>query len=75
MPADAARTFSRPYRHHSSVDERIAPKHLFALGYGGNGMTTSFLAAQLLLARYQRRPAAEERHFAFNRYRKRSVSG
>lgn len=51
------------------------PKHLFALGYGGNGMTASFLAAQLLLERYQRKPSAEERLFAFNRYRKRSVSG
>ena len=23
------------------------PRHLFALGYGGNGMTASFLAAQI----------------------------
>jgi glycine/D-amino acid oxidase-like deaminating enzyme len=29
------------------------PKHLFALGYGGNGMTASFLAARLLLDLYQ----------------------
>lgn len=28
------------------------PRHLFALGYGGNGMTASFLAAQLLLNHY-----------------------
>lgn len=31
------------------------PKHLFALGYGGNGMTASFLAAQVLLDLYQGR--------------------
>ncbi len=31
------------------------PKHLFALGYGGNGMTASFLAARLLLDLYQGR--------------------
>jgi glycine/D-amino acid oxidase-like deaminating enzyme len=31
------------------------PGHLFALGYGGNGMTASFLAAQLLLDLYQAR--------------------
>ncbi len=30
------------------------PRHLFALGYGGNGMTASFLAAQTLLDLYQR---------------------
>ena len=29
------------------------PRHLFALGYGGNGMTASFLAAQTLLKLYQ----------------------
>jgi glycine/D-amino acid oxidase-like deaminating enzyme len=29
------------------------PRHLFALGYGGNGMTASFLAGQLLLRRYR----------------------
>jgi glycine/D-amino acid oxidase-like deaminating enzyme len=31
------------------------PKHLFALGYGGNGMTASYLAAKTLLDLYQRR--------------------
>jgi glycine/D-amino acid oxidase-like deaminating enzyme len=31
------------------------PNHLFALGYGGNGMTASFLAARLLLELYQGR--------------------
>jgi glycine/D-amino acid oxidase-like deaminating enzyme len=29
------------------------PRHLFALGYGGNGMTASFLAAKTLLDLYQ----------------------
>jgi len=29
------------------------PRHLFALGYGGNGMTASFLAGQILLRRYR----------------------
>jgi hypothetical protein len=31
------------------------PGHLFALGYGGNGMTASFLAARMLLDLYQAR--------------------
>ncbi len=31
------------------------PGHLFALGYGGNGMAASFLAARLLLDLYQAR--------------------
>ena len=31
------------------------PKHLFALGYGGNGMTASYLAAKTLLDLYQQR--------------------
>jgi glycine/D-amino acid oxidase-like deaminating enzyme len=30
------------------------PNHLFALGYGGNGITASFLAASLLLKRFRR---------------------
>jgi glycine/D-amino acid oxidase-like deaminating enzyme len=29
------------------------PRHLFALGYGGNGMTASFMAAKTLLFLYQ----------------------
>ncbi|RPI49432.1 MAG: FAD-binding oxidoreductase [Acidobacteria bacterium] len=36
------------------------PKHLFALGYGGNGMTASFLAARLLLDLYQGRDKGRE---------------
>jgi glycine/D-amino acid oxidase-like deaminating enzyme len=49
---------------------RRYPKHLFALGYGGNGMTVSFLAAQLLLNRYQNRPHPDEALFSFGRSRK-----
>ena len=45
------------------------PKHLFALGYGGNGMAASFLAARLLLTRYRGRPSSQESLFAFNRGR------
>jgi glycine/D-amino acid oxidase-like deaminating enzyme len=32
---------------------RRYPGHWFALGYGGNGMTFGFLAAYLLLERWQ----------------------
>jgi glycine/D-amino acid oxidase-like deaminating enzyme len=49
---------------------RRYPKHLFALGYGGNGMTVSFLTAQLLLKRYQNRPHPDEELFSFGRSRK-----
>lgn len=51
------------------------PKHLFALGYGGNGMTASFLAATRLLTRYKTMSRAGEKAgaardlFAFNRGR------
>lgn len=51
------------------------PKHLFALGYGGNGMTASFMAAQILLDLYQHgdKPRKGRRHanlFAFDRGRR-----
>jgi glycine/D-amino acid oxidase-like deaminating enzyme len=46
---------------------RRYPKHLFALGYGGNGMTFGFLAARLLLDWYNGRDGADHRLFAFNR--------
>ena len=45
------------------------PRHLFALGYGGNGMTFGFLAAQLLLERWRGVDSADHELFAFNRYR------
>jgi glycine/D-amino acid oxidase-like deaminating enzyme len=46
---------------------RRYPKHLFALGYGGNGMTFGFLAAQTLVRLAQGRPHPDDRLFAFNR--------
>jgi glycine/D-amino acid oxidase-like deaminating enzyme len=51
------------------------PRHLFALGYGGNGMATSYLAARILLDVYRglnpskRRSSAAEL-FAFQRARR-----
>jgi glycine/D-amino acid oxidase-like deaminating enzyme len=49
---------------------RRYPGHWFALGYGGNGMTFGFLAARLLLERWQ---GANTDHalFAFSRFRTR----
>jgi glycine/D-amino acid oxidase-like deaminating enzyme len=48
------------------------PRHLFALGYGGNGMTASFLAVMLLLHRYRTgTPHPAERLFSFSRTRRR----
>ena len=46
---------------------RRYPKHLFALGYGGNGMTFGFLAAQALERAVRSRPDPEDALFAFNR--------
>ena len=48
---------------------RRYPRHLFALGYGGNGMTFAALAARILAE--QRRGIASPDHalFAFNRMR------
>jgi glycine/D-amino acid oxidase-like deaminating enzyme len=51
------------------------PNHLFALGYGGNGMTASFLAATLLLRLYRARDTRSQGDrtldlFAFRRRRK-----
>jgi glycine/D-amino acid oxidase-like deaminating enzyme len=43
------------------------PRHLFALGYGGNGMTLSYLAATLLLQIIRGRTTADHRLFAFGR--------
>ena len=45
------------------------PRHLFALGYGGNGMTFGFLASRLLLERVQGIESADHALFAFGRYR------
>jgi glycine/D-amino acid oxidase-like deaminating enzyme len=42
-------------------------RHLFALGYGGNGMTFAFLAARLLLEWYCGNRSADHELFAFSR--------
>jgi len=46
---------------------RRYPNHLFALGYGGNGMTFGFLAARLLLDEFQGRRSGEQELFGFSR--------
>ena len=48
---------------------RRYPRHLFALGYGGNGMTFGFLAARLLLDAYRNVENPQLQLFAFNRFR------
>jgi glycine/D-amino acid oxidase-like deaminating enzyme len=50
---------------------RRYPGHWFALGYGGNGMTFGFLAARLLLERWQGVCSPDHALFAFDRLRKR----
>mgnify|MGYP001798163386 CR=1 FL=1 len=46
---------------------RNYPRHLFALGYGGNGMTFGFLAARLLLDWYRGARSADPALFSFPR--------
>ena len=46
---------------------RRYPRQLFALGYGGNGMTFGFLAARLLLDWYRGDRSADHALFAFSR--------
>ncbi len=46
---------------------RRYPRHLFALGYGGNGMTFGFMAAGLLLEWYRDGASADLDLFAFSR--------
>jgi glycine/D-amino acid oxidase-like deaminating enzyme len=48
---------------------RRYPRHWFALGYGGNGMTFSFLAARLLLERWTGRKSGDHALFEFGRLR------
>lgn len=50
---------------------RRYPRHWFALGYGGNGMTFSFLAARLLLERWRQTPSDDHALFGFGRRRRR----
>jgi len=49
---------------------RRYPRHWFALGYGGNGMTFGFLAARFLLERWQRERSPDHALFEFGRMRK-----
>jgi glycine/D-amino acid oxidase-like deaminating enzyme len=46
---------------------RRYPRHLFALGYGGNGMTLGFFAARMLVRLVQGRARPDDRLFGFNR--------
>jgi glycine/D-amino acid oxidase-like deaminating enzyme len=48
---------------------RRYPSHLFALGYGGNGMTFGFLAAQALVRFVQGTPEPGDELFGFSRLR------
>jgi glycine/D-amino acid oxidase-like deaminating enzyme len=45
------------------------PRHWFALGYGGNGMTFAFLAARLLLERWHGEQSGDHALFEFGRVR------
>ena len=47
------------------------PRHWFALGYGGNGMTFGYMAARLLLERWQCDVSPDHALFAFGRMRRR----
>jgi glycine/D-amino acid oxidase-like deaminating enzyme len=46
---------------------RRYPRHLFALGYGGNGMTVGFLAAGILVRQHRGVAQPDDRLFAFAR--------
>ena len=46
---------------------RHYPRHLFALGYGGNGMTFGFLAAQIIARHVRGRALPADALFRFNR--------
>jgi glycine/D-amino acid oxidase-like deaminating enzyme len=48
---------------------RRYPLHLFALGYGGNGMTFGFLASRLLLDAYRDVENPHLELFSFSRFR------
>ena len=51
---------------------RRYPRHAFALGYGGNGMTFAALAARVLLEQWRGVTAADHELFAFGRMPKRT---
>jgi len=46
---------------------RLHPRQLFALGYGGNGMTLGFFGAQAVVRLAQGRPAPDDALFGFRR--------
>jgi glycine/D-amino acid oxidase-like deaminating enzyme len=46
---------------------RRYPRQLFALGYGGNGMTLGFFAAQALVRRVRKEPGPDDDLFGFSR--------
>jgi glycine/D-amino acid oxidase-like deaminating enzyme len=48
---------------------RRYPRHAFALGYGGNGMTFAALAARLLVEQWRGESSPDHELFAFNRAR------
>ncbi|MBY0493923.1 MAG: FAD-binding oxidoreductase [Cyanobacteria bacterium] len=48
---------------------RRYPKHAFALGYGGNGMTFAALAARILVEQWRGVTSPDHALFAFNRSR------
>ena len=50
-----------PHRHY--------PRQWFALGYGGNGMTFGFLAARVLVERWQGQVTRDHAFFEFGRVR------
>ncbi len=50
---------------------RRYPRHLFALGYGGNGMTFGYMAAEILLRYVLGRETEEDRFYGFARGRNR----
>ena len=43
------------------------PRHAFALGYGGNGMTFAWMAAQILLEQWKGIASSDHQLFGFNR--------
>jgi glycine/D-amino acid oxidase-like deaminating enzyme len=49
---------------------RDYPRHLFALGYGGNGMTFGVMAARILLRHYLDRRRPEDAIYSFARLRR-----
>jgi len=52
---------------------RRYPRHLFALGYGGNGMTFGFLASRLLMEQLSGSLSEDHELFAFGRARRARV--